>query len=82
MRLTSDPCSLGFEVVGPADSPSPVIHIRLNNRDEEDPEAGSEVLQDITDKALKDSRVLFTVHKTSGLDKNSLPSTIRCCTPK
>lgn len=69
-------------MVGPADSPSPVIHIRLKDRDEQDPEAGSEALQDITDKALKDSHVLITVHKTSGLDKNSLPSTIRCCTPK
>ena len=63
--------------MGPVDSPSPVIHVQLPLVSGSDQDADAQLLQNIADRALKDSRVLFTVPKTSALDKVQMQPSIR-----
>lgn len=66
-----------LQLVGPVDSPSPVMHVQLPFVSGSDRDADAQLLQNIADRALKDSRVLFTVHKRSALDKVEMPPSIR-----
>ena len=63
--------------MGPVDSPSPIMHVQLPHVSGADKDADTQLLQNIADRALKDSRVLFTVHKRSALDKAEMPPSIR-----
>ena len=63
--------------MGGTDSLSPVIHLQLSGNNQADQEEDAQVLQEIADRALKDSHILFTVHKKSALDKVQQPSSLR-----
>jgi len=68
----------GFSVVGDAkDAVSPVIHLQLADSAGQERHQALQTLQHIADTALKRSNVLFTVNKTSALDRVQLTPSIR-----
>jgi len=65
-------------VVGDAkDAISPVVHVQLADSADRGRHEALQALQDIADSALQRSRILFTVTKTSALDRVQLTPTLR-----